>query len=300
MMPLITILLPGFLACYTLALAVELRRQFAPGRLSARWTLALLGVGWLLHTAFLVAEWVQGIPEGLPLGSWHHWWFMLAWLIALASGLWIRLRPQTAVGLFALVPLVALVLVAWQLPRDVPFPVHAAHRAWLMLHGVFLLLGTGTVLLGSVAGMMYLLQSDRLRRKRSAKRGLRLPSLEWLQRVNELSFLVSSLLVMAGLVVGALSNLHLREDSSAGVPWTDPVVWTSGVLLAWLLAADLFSLLYKPARQGRKVAYLTLASVAFLLIVLGMLLLSPTQHTRSDNAAQVPEMGRISDAGGLS
>lgn len=277
----VTILLPALITCYSLALAIELRRQFAPGRLGEWWTLAPLSLGWGLHTCLMIAEWLQG-PGGVLLGgSWHRWWLALAWGIGLASGIWIRWRPRTVAGLFVLLPLLILVLIAWQLPRDVAFPVRTTSRTAIALHGICLLLGTGAVLLGSVSGMMYLLQSELLRRKQTMWGGLQLPNLESLQRVTERSLLVSSLLVMAGLLVGVLSNFYLRRDSLAGVPWDDPVVWTSGLLLIWLLAADLFSLLYKPARQGRKVAYLTMANLLFLALVLLILLFAPTQHARA-------------------
>ena len=51
-------------------------------------------------------------------------------------------------------------------------------------------------------------------------------------------------------------------------PWTDPVVLSSGALFAWVSAATVFESFYKPARQGKKVAYLTLASFVFLGLVL--------------------------------
>jgi len=275
---LFTLLLPTLITCYSLALAIELRRQLAPGRLGEGWTLAPLGAGWVLHSCFIVMEFLRKTPSGGAVSSWHAWWLTLAWGIALASALWIRWRPRTVAGLFVLLPLLVLVLVAWQLPHDVSFPVRNTFRVWIALHGVCLLLGTGTALLGSAAGFMYLLQSDLLRRKESPWSGLQLPNLEWLQRVTERCMLVSSLSVLAGLLVGVLINYYLQQGASAGVPWSDPVVWTSGILLVWLLAADVFSLLYRPARQGRKVAYLTVANLVFLGIVLAILLLFPTQH----------------------
>ena len=45
--------------------------------------------------------------------------------------------------------------------------------------------------------------------------------------------------------------------------WTDPVVQSSAAMLLWLVAAEVFRLVYPAARRGRKVAYLTLASFVF-------------------------------------
>ena len=59
------------------------------------------------------------------------------------------------------------------------------------------------------------------------------------------------------------------------------VVLSSSILLVWLLAATLFEWLYKPAQQGRKVAYLTVASFLFLALVMAMLLLGGSEHGRT-------------------
>jgi hypothetical protein len=62
------------------------------------------------------------------------------------------------------------------------------------------------------------------------------------------------------------------------VPWSDPLVYSSAILLAWVFLATAFNALYKPARHGRKVAYLTVASFVFLAMVLAVLVLSDSQH----------------------
>ena len=46
----------------------------------------------------------------------------------------------------------------------------------------------------------------------------------------------------------------------------------------WLVAAAAFNAVYRPARRGRKVAYLTVVSFVFLVVALGVLLLVDTQH----------------------
>jgi hypothetical protein len=49
-------------------------------------------------------------------------------------------------------------------------------------------------------------------------------------------------------------------------------------MFIWLLAAVVISLVYKPARQGRKVIYLTLISFVFLVAALALGLSLKTQH----------------------
>jgi hypothetical protein len=130
---------------------------------------------------------------------------------------------------------------------------------------------------GFVAGLMYLMQARRLKLKLPPSEGFRLPSLEWLAKINSRAIMLSTLLIGIGFLSGTILNVIDRE-SSGQVPWTDPVIWSSLLMLAWLVAAAVFNATYRPARRGRKVAYLTIVNFVFLAIVLAVLLLVDTQH----------------------
>ena len=132
--------------------------------------------------------------------------------------------------------------------------------------------------MGFVAGMMYLIQANRLKHKLPASQGLRLPSLEWLERVNSRAIVISALMIGVGFASGIILNLVLHERSIDQLPWSDPIIWRTGLMFGWLLVAVLFSAIYRPARGGRKVAYLTVASFAFLAISLGLGVLLPSEH----------------------
>ena len=69
--------------------------------------------------------------------------------------------------------------------------------------------------------------------------------------------------------------------------WTDPVVLSLAAMLVWLIAAEVFRLVYPAARRGRKVAYLTLASFVFLVIALASFTLLDNVHgpNRADSQA---------------
>ena len=112
----------------------------------------------------------------------------------------------------------------------------------------------------------------------SAASSWRLPSLEWLERINSRMLAVSTVLILLGFASGlVLSVLKQRHDSSLDL-WSDPVVQSSAAMLLWLFAAEAFRLVYPAARQGRKVAYLTLASFAFVVITLLVLTLVKSGH----------------------
>jgi hypothetical protein len=262
---------------YAVALALEASRLFfrVPVRLVVLLAFAVLGL--VLHGVYLWLR-LQGAGGGNPLSSWHDWYLLAAWFVAaFYVGLAVS-RPQTTVGVFILPVVLGLVGMAAAFPKDDLFPSGRALAVWGTTHGVMLLLGTVTVSLGFVAGIMYLVQSWRLKHKLPPQAGLRLPSLEWLQSINKQSLVYSSCFIAVGLVAGIILNTIKFRSQGQAVPWTDSVVVTSAVLLVWLLAATIFEWTYKPAQQGRKVAYLTVASFVFLALVMAMLLFGGSQH----------------------
>lgn len=285
-----------FFASYLVALGLEVSRLFF--RMPVRMVLLLgfAAAGLLAHTLYLAH---RASATRLPLSSWHDWYLIAAWLLAGSYLVWAGRRPQTHIGLFLLPVVVGLVGVAWHLPGDVLFARQSALAAWGIAHGVMLLIGTVAVLLGFVAGLMYLFQSWRLKHHLPPHRGVRLPSLEWLQMVNRRALVVSSLSLALGLIAGIVLNLvQAAARSAPAVPWSDHVVVGSAVLLAWLVAASLFEWRYKPAQQGRKVAYLTLANFVFLALVLVILLAGKSAHPGPGGPAS--ERGRpAASAGGV-
>jgi hypothetical protein len=263
---------------YLVALALEISRLFF--RLSVRLVvlLAFAAMGLVLHTVYLGLRAQSGVVAGNPLSSWHDWFLMAAWILAAAYLIVACTRPQTQVGIFMLPVVLALVGVAAMFPKDALFPRDQALALWGLAHGLMLLLGTVTVSLGFVAGLMYLVQSWRLKSKLPPQAGFKLPSLEWLQAINKQSLGYSSCFIALGLVAGIVMNTIKFRGAGQAVPWNDSVIIGSAALLVWLIAATVFEWFYKPAQQGRKVAYLTVASFVFLALVMVLLVAGDTQH----------------------
>lgn len=271
-----------FAASYVVALALEGSRLFFRSSVRGAVLLAFGAAGLAAHTIYLA---YRASAETMPLASEFDWYLVAAWLLA-AIYLYLTLHfPRTAVGLFTLPLVLALVAVAAKFASRQPFPQTQASRFWGIFHGAFLLLGAVAVLVGFVAGLMHLVQSYRLKHKLPAAQGFQLPSLEWLERANSRATVISALLLGVGFLAGLLLNFVNRaEHPRESVPWTDPVVWSSGLLMVWMVAAALFSLLYRPARQGRKVAYLTVASFVVLVAMLGVQLVAPSVHRDKESA----------------
>lgn len=266
-----------FAASYGVALLLEVSRLFF--RLPVR-LVVMLGFGVAGLVAHTLYFWNHAQEtQGAPFSSFHMWFLLAAWLLAAAYIALAAARPQSSIGIFML-PVVMALIFAAQLSDKTPFPRDRAIAAWFQIHGFALLLGTVAAAFGFVAGVMYLVQSYRLKNKLLPRPGFRLPSLEWLQTANKQTLYVSAILVAVGVFAGVVLNVIRGE-----IPWSDPLILSSGGLLAWLFAATLFELLYKPAQQGRKVAYLTIANFVFLAAVLWIVLLGDTQHATARAAA---------------
>jgi ABC-type uncharacterized transport system permease subunit len=263
-----------FGASYAVAWALELLRLVL--RSGVRRLLMLLFVlaGFAAHTLYLGHRAVE--YSITPLSSSFDWCLVAAWLLVAAYLYLSAYYPRAPLGLYML-PMTLALVVASAFADRTPFAAHQAHQAWGAVHGIALLAGTLAVMVGFVAGVMYLVQSYRLKHKRPPLPGYRLPSLEWLEKVNSRVIILSALLIGIGFLAGLLLNQTGRLAGQA-VPWSDPVIWSSALMLAWLVSAAVFNVVYRPARRGRKVAYLTVVSFGFLALSLAMFLLVDSEH----------------------
>lgn len=253
-----------FAASYALALLLEvagLWKRFGWHRA----VMVLLAVAGLVAHSLYLASHATG--DLSILNTPEHWYLVVAWVLA-AFYLWVVFTsPGTSMGLFVL-PLVLVVIGVAIGASDQPFAEARASQFWNALHGTLMTLATVTVCVGFVAGLMYLIQSWRLKHKLPPSPQFRLPSLEWLERTNSRSLGFSAVLVAGGFISGIVLS-RLRHGGEADYRLlADPVVLSLLLMLVWLVSAEIFRLVYPSARGGRKVAYLTLASFGFLVITL--------------------------------
>jgi ABC-type uncharacterized transport system permease subunit len=264
-----------FVGSYVVAMLLDLTRSAVqiPGR--GLLTIVFTVAGLFAHAAYLVARAVgqnTGGDIGL-LAGWYDWSLLVAWGMAACFLILYLRRPDTSVGLF-LLPTVLVVVGLASLTRDwAPFSRVEAVGLWRTVHGLAMMVGAAAVLLGFIAGLMYLTQAHRLKSKKAGRRRLKLPALEWLQGMNRHCLVVSTAAVAVGVMAGVVMNLNQWGN----VPWNDVVLPL--VLFAWLLAATSVEFFYRPAREGRKIVYLTLASFGFL--VLAMYGVLSSEHGRS-------------------
>jgi hypothetical protein len=264
-----------FVASYAIALALEivgLKFRFAWHRAILLVITIVGGVAQTLDLWNLAAT-----TKSAPLSSPAEWLLLASWVLALVYLGAIVNLPRAATGLI-LLPIILGLIGASRFASTEPFAPERASKFWGDVHGWMLLFGTVAVCIGFSAGVMYLLQASWLKRRRPPSDELQLPSLEWLERINTGSLAVSMLLVVLGFVSGiVLSTLKHRGETGYTL-WTDPVVISLAAMALWLVAAEVFRLVYPAARRGRKVAYLTLASFVFLVITLASFLWMDNVH----------------------
>ena len=264
-----------FAACYALGLGLEL---IGLKRRAVWHRAALIGVtaaGVLAHTLYLGYRSAQS--SDLPASTAAEWLLLAAWVLAVLYLAALFYLPRTPTGL-VLLPIVLGLVIGSRWASAQPLAPEGTFYVWNMFHGVVLLLGTVAVCIGFLAGLMYLVQSYALKHVRSPANGLRLPSLEWLERVNSRTLGLSAVLIALGFASGLVMSIAIHRSEAAYTLWTDPVVLSLAAMLIWLVAAEVFRLVYPAARRGRKVAYLTLASFVFLVIALASLMLLDTVH----------------------
>lgn len=271
-----------FSASYLVALAADLWRWRR--RAGGRATLAPLAAaaGLVAHTLFL---WNRAAEHaGRPLSSPFDWYLVAAWGVA-AFYLYLALHQRSArVGLF-LLPLALLLVAASRFASREAFAAATAATYWRWLHSVALLLGVVSILVGFAAGVMYLVQAWRLKHHRPPDSGLTLPSLERLDQLAGRASVATAALIGVGFISGLVLNQIAATAAGRVVSWSDPTVWSLGVMFLWVMVAAAFSFFYRPARHGRKAAYLALASFALLVLMLSLMLAAPTQHPMAPEQA---------------
>ena len=282
-----------FASSYAVALALEISRLLFRSSVRRFIRLGFAAAGLVAHSAFLYYRAASAVS--VPLSTERDWYLVAAWVLVAAYLYLAVYHPSAPFGLFLLPLALALIGTAAFWANSEPLAREPASRIWGAIHGVSIVLAAVSVLLGFAAGLMYLGQVRHLKHKILPTRAMRLPSLEWLRRANSRAIVVSVLCLAVGVLSGMILNRINIESGAARLPWHDPVVLSTLLLLFWLLTAVLASALYRPARQGRKVAYLTLVSFVFLALVLaaGLLLNSRHWERKGEGGRGKAEMGRL-------
>ncbi|MBN9119948.1 MAG: cytochrome c biogenesis protein CcsA [Planctomycetes bacterium] len=249
---------------YLCAFLLELARLLWPANGWRVAGLAFGAAGLFAHTAYLLVN--QPSPAE-PYGS----VLWLAWVLALFY-FWgtAHKHAKQAWAVFVLPVVIGLVAVSRVLltatPETPAFDAAAwatGERFWGAVHGVLILLASVGVSVGFLASVMYLIQARRLRKKVAPGTVVPMLSLERLETMNRRALNFAFPLLTAGLLVGSilLQHGHALSDNWLSLK----VLSTAGL---WLVFLVLLYLRYGAHVPARRLATLSIASFALLLVAL--------------------------------
>lgn len=247
------------LACHAYALAALAYLAFLvrPWHALTAVGRGLVAAGLALHGAGLVQQLLAqgGMPEGLGQGL-----SLLAFLLlALFLGLDVRYR-RPVLGAF-LTPLAVAVLVPGLLLHgDGTLPTRVAGPL-LPVHVTVAILGVAAVTSAAGVAVMYLLMERQVRAKHFGLLFARLPSLEFLDRLNRQLVTWGFIALSVTLVTGAF----FTGPVDAGLAWS----WGQkqvATLVAWGVFAGLLNARAFAGWRGRRVAFLTMAGAGLVLV----------------------------------
>ena len=257
-----------FGASYAVALALELVQLVWPRAVQRLLTALFAGAGLLAHTLFLA---VQRPPLRDPYGS----LLFLAWILAVFYLYGSIHHRRSAWGAFVLPVVLAVIILASLSGRPVEnisdtwnISSVDSEALWRVLHVTSFILASVGICVAFVASIMYLVQARRLKTKALPRNGLRLLSLERLEKMNRRAITWAFPLLTAGLLIGMV---QMWSDRAQLHDWTDPRIVSTIVL--WLVFAIVLYLRYGQHLRGRRIALLTIMAFALLLLTL------VTQHS---------------------
>ena len=157
-----------FFASYLIVLVLELLRLLGriPGRTAA--VITMMGLGLFTHVTYLLLRAIDEIggEDAGMLASWSEWSLMLALGLAITFLIFYLRRPDTIISFFFLPMILATIGLSVALEGQGAFSRTEAAGVWGSVHGLAMMVGSGAVLIGFLACVMYLVQSWRLKHKR--------------------------------------------------------------------------------------------------------------------------------------
>ncbi len=265
----------GFFISYVAAWLLEV------GRGAIRKNFAIIApFGWaMIGASFHAVHLLHRATEsaGLPLSSTQDWFLVSAWVMAGVYLYFAWHHPKASFGWIILPIVLGLLTIAWVFGDHRSFPRELGGRIWAWVHGLSFLLATVAVLVAFATGVMYLVQTKRLREKKLSPTW-QLPSLEWLHKTNGRTVTLALFLIAIGILSGFVLNLwNLRENREL-VPLWDPLIIITLVMFLWLSGCVMMARIYRPAREGRKMAIMTIMTALFLTMALLVFVRGDTGH----------------------
>ena len=213
-----------------------------------RIAIASVGVGFALHSAFLIYSAVE--KSRLPLTDLKEALAFFAWTVSLCffiSHLRYRIKP---LGLF-LLPLVTVLMLGTIFIKSPPVP-EIFSSSWIYWHTICLFLAYGMFFVTFIASLLYLFQERELKGKKPKTFYYWLPSLVLLDDLFY-KFLISGFCFMT---LGLLAGVIWAEQDWVGAWQGDPKVIAA--LVTWGIYLVLIYLRVTAGWRGRRAAMMSM------------------------------------------
>jgi cytochrome c-type biogenesis protein CcsB len=228
--------------------------------LTARFATWLMLAALVIHTLSFASRWITaGVSQAIGI---HDTLSFFAWVMA-AAYLALQLKTKTRVLGAFISPVICLIMVVASIELGGVVGAPAALQGSLVtLHVMLSVTGEALFAVASCAGLMYLIQDDMLKKKKTGSLIRFLPSLGDLDRINHLCLSWGFPLLTLGVLAG---SLWARIVWGSHWQWDSKQVWT---LLAWVSYGFLLHQRLAIGWSGRKAARWSLLVFSFLAILL--------------------------------
>ena len=233
------------------------------------------GIGFVTQSQYLFNQ--IFLHNGHIFDSIQGWMLTVSWLVIILYFCFTFRYPTTPFGLFLLPITLLSIGAAVHFAEATPFPREVVGYWWRVIHGVGFLLATVTSFAGFMTGIMYFAQTQKLKRKQPSSGVWKLPSVEWLQKINSRSVLIFGSSLGLGILSGFAIN-RMNADTKSMISVADPMITMTVTLFLFLV---IYLFLIKPHQEGRRIALLTILCFVFLVTILFTGLFAKNAHWRN-------------------
>ncbi|MBI1745826.1 MAG: c-type cytochrome biogenesis protein CcsB [Acidobacteria bacterium] len=251
------LILSTALLFYVLGLTSSVAGFVTKRQWAMTWAVGAVGIGFLLHTAFLITLWL--LQRRFPVANLTEAFSFFSWAVTLSFFIVYFRYHINVLGAFVLPLVTAFLLLASLIWVDHRPLSPELQSYWVYLHTPIAFLSYAAFFVTFTAAVMYLLQSHELKTKRQSLIFYRLPSLAVCDDLINKSLSIGLVLMTLTIITGAF-----WADAKWGRFWGwDPKECMT--LTTWLIYFALFHFRWAIGWRGRRTAYLSLFGFAAVL-----------------------------------
>lgn len=209
------------------------------------------------HTLLIVIPLIQS--GHFPVRNLRETLLIAGWAV---SGVFVLFQIRfnlKILGLYA-APLIALIMLAVSQVPDHPAEAQQMFKSfWLISHVVAVFIGDAAFAMACGLGILYLVQENAIKNKRTGFFFKRLPSLDLLDSAGYASIVIGFTLLTLGLITGFV---YAKSVWGRFWSWDPKEVWAG---ITWLFYAALLHERLTVGWRGRRAAIMAIAGFAVLL-----------------------------------